>query len=392
MADVSQAILLPDVGPPSDHLLKTLSLYWEEITLPEYLERAAVEKPVSPTGPEDSEVLQALVTEGIVSLEKRQVELPPIDASQIPEQVKLQFNASSSERRQRMLAVTYPVLELINERGPEHGVDNEKMLEAAREIVDNIVSYAARQYVMRVRDSFELSTAQNLAPVARSAVSHVASMVGDASEAPRGEAALLSTAIQAFEVDPATPLEQIIAFRERNAASLGRLRASLVDLSEGLRRDADAQVLLAEARDRYRNRVVPALGELEAVLKEGKIKFFLRSLMGATAITLSPIDPVKAVEGGALLVGQTINYSFSREKLLREHPFGYLHQVSSGFGASGSPVATRSLTDVIDDPEQRIREIFINELTDAPALDRIATDFWFGVEKFRELERRLKED
>lgn len=374
MADVSRAMLLPDVGSPSDQLVKTLALYWDEIVLPEYLERAGRDE-VAPAGHEEhSETVEALMVEGVIAVKQRLADLPSIDQSEMPEHLR---DETVSSALQRLGTINAPVLELIERNGGVEGIEKDELIQAAHELVDNAVDYAARQYLMRIRDSFDLSSSLHLAPVAGSAVSHVASITGGFSDAPRTEAALLSTAIQAFEVDPGTPIERIMKFRERNVASLGRLRASLSDLSEGLRQDADPSTLLAEARDRYRNRVVPALSELEEVLKEGKIRFLIRSLMGATAITLTPVDPVRAVEGGAMIMGQTIDYSFSREKVVREHPFGYLHQVSEAFGAGTKHQSKQSLERVIKDPEKQVREIFLSEMRDGPLLDRINQGFWF---------------
>ncbi|HEX6205841.1 MAG TPA: hypothetical protein VFZ29_08560 [Solirubrobacterales bacterium] len=377
MADVTRALLLPDLEIPSDQLVKTLALYWDEIVIPEYLDRAGVldKEEVAPRPL--SGVSEALASAGVIRVEKREVELPPVAPEELPE--GLRDLPAPSEAIKRIVSVGSPMLELAKirnseERDPEQG----ELKAAVEQLRENIVDYAARQYLERVRDSISISSVHHLAPVSRSVVSHVASIVGAPSEAPRTEAALLSTAIQAFEVAPDTPVDRIIEFREKNALSVGRFRASLADLSEGLRKDADPTQLLAEARDRYRNRVVPALGELEEVLKQGNVQFLVRSLLGATAIALSPIDPVRAVDGGAKIVGQTINYSFSREKIVREHPFGYLHQVSKAFESSENTSSVRALEEAIEDPEKKVREMFVRDLRDSPLLDEINSGFWWG--------------
>jgi len=352
------------VHAPPDRLLKTLAIYWDELILPDYVERAGSDD-FSSEFAEMSDAFAELEGAGVVLRTERTADLPPVDGNKIPPGVREIFDEGSSVRR--MSAVLAPLFELSRERQGEdlktYLRDHQEELNAAGAAsIKNILLHAADHYMGRMRDAFALANAHHLAPVARSSVSHVASMIGAPDNVPRSEAALLSTVIQAFEIDPDTPVEQILRFREKNGASLGRFRSSLVDLSEGLREENSPTTLLAEARDTYKNRVVPALGDLEEVLTEGKIRFFVRSLVGATALTLAPVNPVKAVEGSATLMGQTIDYAFSRERLVREHPFGYLHQVSAGLGGKDVKPTARALESIIEDPEDRVREIFVGDL------------------------------
>jgi hypothetical protein len=366
MGDLTRALLLPDIQAPDDRLLKTLAVYWDQIVLPDYVERFATEDRSSEFN-EVSTAFSELEDGGLLTKFERIVEVPNVDPADLSP-VALQ-SGPSNEVFRRFDAVLRPIVELV-ERRPELDAviragdlnSDDELRVAGVETIAKALDFAAKHYMDRVRDAFTLSSDQNLAPVARSTVSHLASMTEAVSDSPRAEAALLSTAIEAFEIDPDTPVEEIIRFREKHAGELGRFRASLVDLSEGLREDAKPIRLLAEARDRYRNRVVPALGDLEAALSEGRIRFFVRSLMGATAITLGPVDPTKAVEGGATIMGQTIDYAFSREKLVREHPFGYLHQVSTELSAQGKDPAARLVESAVEDPEERVREMFRGDL------------------------------
>jgi hypothetical protein len=366
VADLTRALLLPDVYAPDDRLLKTLSIYWDQIVLPDYLERVGSDKRESEFK-EVSAAFMELEQEGVIFREERVAAFQAVDPADLSP-ISLQPNPSPDETSLRVYAAYKPFFELIEE-GLEIGdnlddlLQNDDVVRAAGvEVIKRMLDIAAEHYMERMRDSFALSTANNLAPLARSAVSHIGSMTESAKDAARGEAALLSTAIHAFEVDPDTPVEDLLRFREKHAAALGRFRASLVDLSEGLRQDADPTQLLAEARDRYRNRVVPALGDLESALDAGRIRFFLRSLVGATAVSLGPVDPVKAVEGGATIMGQTLNYAFSREKLIREHPFGYLHQVSNEFSTSARESDSPLLSVGLENPEERLRQMFRRDL------------------------------
>lgn len=364
--DVSRGLLLPDIRRPTDGLLKTLSVYWDELVVPDYLERAV--GPGSTEFIEVSETFEALEEGGVLTRWNREIVLPQVDSSELPD-VTLPEKGSDATELEELKRVLKWIVRPISEAIPKLGEFEEDEIQkyvqdhqdeahaAVSNLFESMREYAAGHYLGRMQDAFELSSQHNLAPLAQSPVSHVASIVGAPTDAPRSEAALLSAAVQAFEIDPATPIEQLLQFREKNKAALGRFRASLVDLSDGMRRDGNPTQLLAVARDTYRNRVVPALGDLEEVLKEGQIRFFIKSLLGATAIALAPVEPVKAVEGGATLMGQTLNYSFSRQKLIREHPFGFLHQVSSELRPNQPGPSTDALALTIADPVQQVKKM-----------------------------------
>ncbi len=384
MPDVSNALLLPDVQVPDDGLLKTLAIYWDNLVVPDYTERA-----VGPGVSEFSEPTDAFLTleeAGVISKWKRAIDLPITDPTDLPVELQLDrddFNGEHGRPDQDEIArvlkwIALPIMDSLPEL---HDLDQDEVgkyvkehpdeaTTAVRNMFKSMAQYAAEHYLGRMQDAFELSNDHRLAPVARSPISHVASIIGAPTGAPRSEAAILSAAVQAFELDPATPVDEIVRFREKNQASLGRFRASLVDLSEGLRQEDSPTQLLASARDTYRNRVVPALGDLEAVLKEGQIRFFVKSLLGATAIAMAPVDPVRAVEGGATILGQTLNYSFSREKLIREHPFGYLHQVSSGLSATQAAPSVTNLAVTMANPVERIQEMLTEDSMPASALGK----------------------
>jgi len=77
---------------------------------------------------------------------------------------------------------------------------------------------------------------------------------------------------------------------------------------------------------------------------------------------MAPVEPTRAVEGTATLIGQSIDYSFSRNKLVQEHPFGYLHQVSKDFNVTDAALPSPRQMDMSPyDPLQEIRALFRQE-------------------------------
>jgi len=69
-------------------------------------------------------------------------------------------------------------------------------------------------------------------------------------------------------------------------------------------------------------------------------------------------------------MGQTLNYSFSRKKLIREHPFGFLHQVSSGLGPEQVKPSTDSLAVTIADPVEQVKKMIAADQYSLDALER----------------------
>jgi hypothetical protein len=367
MPDVSRALLLPDLHDVSDGMLKTLALYWDEIVIPDYVERLLCGRYLETGEHAPSFSFSALKNEGVVVVHRTVAELPPAPVEATPVTVHGQsFSGclADDEGVRRLLNALQPILDVLPEIDDvSHATPkarppaDDQLAPAVLDAIANMSRDATSLYLNRLRDAFELARTHNLAPVAHSVVSHVGSLVGDyTDDLARREAALLSAAVDAFEVHADTPVEDILLFRARHKPLLGRFRASLVDLSAELQEHAAPLTLLARARDTYRNRVQPALADLEAAMNESRLQFLLRSLVGATAVTLTPIEPVRAVEAGASLMGQTFNYRFSRDKLVREHPFGLLHKVTTEFSTDRRRGYTE-LELAIQDPEHFLSSI-----------------------------------
>jgi glutathione S-transferase len=143
------------------------------------------------------------------------------------------------------------------------------------------------------------------------------------------EGALIGVAVDAFLVRADTPVDQVVAFRDKNKAAIQRFRAAMTDLATALRQPEIApEAALAAARDIYRNRIEADLGVLEDRLSESRIKFFAKSLFGAAALAMTPMVAPAVADAAARFGAQTINYRFSRERLLQEHPYAYLHRLS----------------------------------------------------------------
>jgi len=236
-------------------------------------------------------------------------------------------------------------------------------LDATRHLLESVAKEGMDHYLLRLSDAKSLAAANNLAPIAGSVVARLGSEVGQFSEElPLREAALVSVVAGAFSVAPNTPIEKVLNVRDRHRASRARLRASLADLAGAISRDVSASQRLAQAHDVFRNRVEPALGDLETVLSENRISFFVKSLLGVTALATPPPDPIRTVAGSVRLTAEVLEYRFSKDRLVESHPYGYLHHVGQESDLNDLSHATRFLVEPNRDPRQALAKAIMERV------------------------------
>lgn len=336
MTDKTRALLLPDWFKPSDAVLKSLALYWDEIVVPDATYRTTgralakeIEKP-----PELSQTALSLQSAGILRRDRWDVaaeSIIPRSPDGDPDGEDFLRIAKGDDGRYRFATLLRVARSRIADSPPsdvdEREIekrDDSDLYEAARTLDADLL-------MARSRRCLELCAMNNLAPVAPSIMAHLAALSSDDKDGdePISEGALIGVAVDAFEVREDTPVEAVIEFRERNLAAVQRFRAAMTDVGAALREGSlKPEAALAAARDIYLNRVAPDLGLLEDRLKESRVKFLARSLFGAAALAVTPLTTPLVVESAARIGAQTINYRFSRKRLLDEHPYGYLQRVA----------------------------------------------------------------
>lgn len=370
MPDVTKALILPAQFSPFTSELKNLALYWDELVLPSYHDSQV------------SDETRVLIDAGIVRIVDRSTE--PITSLWQPQDV-----APHAAEKREVIAFRY------DERGTRHTVGRLRV-DAAYLTDDNAVHHPEDdprhtmpnsmisdisvmlrdQYLAEVNDALGLAASRNYAPLATSVSSHLASLTsveGDVTA--RREAALISVAVEAFAIDASVGVDDVIALRDKTAVSRARLRASLADLSSRLSADAAPESLLSQARDTFKNRVEPALADLEDRLKENSIGFLIKSLLGATAIVMTPMAPVSSSAAGVRFIGQTLNYRFSKEGLVRDHPFGFLHQV-----AANAPLSSDSAAHIAPEAVELAASPEFRAWLDVD-LDKAAADPYGAIER-----------
>ena len=187
---------------------------------------------------------------------------------------------------------------------------------------------------------------------------------------------MIGAATEAFAVLEDTPVDDLLWFRDKHADSLGRFRAAMADMAAALRKPEVApEAALSAARDVYRNRVEPSLGALESRLTESRLKFVARSIFGAAALTVAPMSAPSVVQAGATLAGQTIRYRFSRERLLEDHPYGYLHRLSRSDFVVPSEHFSPQVVSSSRDPAEAVHGYFEHLYRAARELDRAGRQY-----------------
>ena len=240
----------------------------------------------------------------------------------------------------------------------DQDITDDEALALFRAYLDWRAVSVADWQVAAVADAVAWSSRVNRAPLATGLFNHYACLLPPPVEdAPRQEGALLSAAVRLIDFDPATPVQEVLAFRERHAKAIGRFRASLLDLAENMRRDAPPPFALEEAHSIIKNRVEPRLSDLDALLKAGRVQYFFRAMFTASTIVATAATPAAAVAGAGEVASRSIAYAFDRERLIREHPYGYLHHLHAFARDESREHQHRFPMRPIENPPQELREL-----------------------------------
>jgi len=331
MTEVAQALLLPSVEGPGIASLLSAALIWDRVLVPRSKRQSSQEE-----GRPAALVLERLEDEGVVHQVALQLDGPHVPQPRGGFHAINQALASGVAER-----MTAPKLEA-------------RVWAALQEATNEVADHQSA----RLRSAVDLCGNLGAAPVANGLFALIAPILPlPTTGAPVREGTLMSIAAQGIGVDDTTNVEEVLRFRGQHGADIGRLRASLIDLAATIRQDSPPLALLEEARAVLSNRVEPALASLEALLKEGRVRYLWRTMFGTAAVasTSLPTTAAAAAAVGAVAT-RSISYVFDRERLVREHPYGYLHQVRSEFGSPGGGVFGRARP--ITDPEDEMRSFF----------------------------------
>lgn len=314
MTEFARALVLPDLGAPSKRKLLSLLVVWD-----------GLEVDLTESGASRDGWLTPLEEEGLITVTERPVD--PRDSSESREL----FDERWMEFTRNWLA-PFATPKIMRESAEQ----------VATEVTDRLVA--------NIENATKRAATLGLAPLAITPFASLAtSLPKQEGSSPVREATLIEVATRGVEVAPHTDLEDVLAFRDQNRDLMGRFRGALIDLAAAIEADSPA----AAAEQAYavvKNRVEPQLGALNDALETGRISFAWNMLLGASAVALSGGDLGAATSSAGSVAMQRLRYAFSRDRLVREHPYGLLYQTARAFGGEADGRASK----VITEPRQAI--------------------------------------
>ena len=158
------------------------------------------------------------------------------------------------------------------------------------------------------------------------------------------EAVLYKMLLDNIQIDPQTPIDKIVAFKRRYRDELGRFRMEMSQLTN-LKGDGESFKAISEqARNIYKNGIVPSMNDLKRALDESTIKWMVDNyckyvISSAAPVALTavglPMTQVLPI-GAGLTVGYTILGSWwTKREMMRTSPYSYLLRAKNTFSKAG---------------------------------------------------------
>lgn len=148
------------------------------------------------------------------------------------------------------------------------------------------------------------------------------------------QGALYNLLIEKINIDPETPIEKILEFRERYDNELCHFRVKVGSLTSGFSDNIPLQALQQKIADIYRVEISPAIEDLKASLTGAKVRWLTDSWMKIAFISVSStsllanlgLGTTQALFAGAglSLVGTACLYNNDKRQIIRNNPYQYL--------------------------------------------------------------------
>ncbi len=153
---------------------------------------------------------------------------------------------------------------------------------------------------------------------------------------------LAQLAIERVSIDPATPVEKILDFRDKHKDELAQFRTKIEQLTAIITTDLPAEALHQQVMDIYNSEVEPALADMKKALvgrrirwlSEGFLKIAFLSVGSSSMLVQIGLSVPLALLAGAGIsfVVSGILYNVDRAESLRSNPYSYLLAMHRKFG------------------------------------------------------------
>jgi hypothetical protein len=332
MPEIARAVILPEfIAPPLERILSLL-LVWDTLEV-EDLRNVLAADASAPY----LEVFNKLIDHGLL--------IPVVPTSNrrtIPHAI-----SAANEQGLTMTPAETPAAEV------------DKYAAAIAEL-------CVEGHAQDVREVVKYADDRGIAPVAASQATSVAvTLPPPVPLASHPEATLVHIATEAIRVHPDTNVDDVLSFRDKHYSLMGRFRGAMIDLANGLDLAATPTVVMEEASATIKNRVEPALRDLDSAMSRGRIRYAVGMLMGTSTLLLGSTAPLASVTAGGRITSQILAYAFDRERLVREHPYGLLY-------AAGSSVARHSSDQprTVDFPLAALKQLFASAVAVGIMMER----------------------
>jgi Family of unknown function (DUF6236) len=168
---------------------------------------------------------------------------------------------------------------------------------------------------------------------------HVAPVEDNEAQAAK---ALVEVVMKGVNIDPKTPIERIIRFREKRKDELGRFREEVGNLVNSIK-DVEARRMPRRAEDIYVNKIEPAVNALQTTLRDDNIAWALDGIlkvctfsvpatalatMAAATATVAASPVIMA--GGLVTIGTLVaRRYYEKRELQARNPYSYLLRLRS---------------------------------------------------------------
>lgn len=157
---------------------------------------------------------------------------------------------------------------------------------------------------------------------------------------------LANLAIERIGIDPETPIDRLIEFREKHRDELSQFRAKVEQLASSVEADLSVEALRERILVLYTDEVAPAIANLKAALNGRRIKWlgegllkvaFLSAGTSSMLVASGLAVPTALLAGaGVSLIATGTMYNVDRRESLRENPFAYLLSVERELAGRGA--------------------------------------------------------
>ncbi len=159
---------------------------------------------------------------------------------------------------------------------------------------------------------------------------------GPRRTAPRelAEGMMIDLIVEQIGIDPQTPAQSILQFRNSHRDEIGKFRTKIEELTGDIPNEPTVDALRQYVADRYQNEVAPAISDLKKALTSSRIGWITRSWMKVSFLSAGTSSALVGIGlaapnalligAGVSLIGMGILYNEHKKKALRENPYSYV--------------------------------------------------------------------